>query len=119
MRCPVPMMPWRGVAALHLAPQVRVLLRQLVLIAAQFADQLRGLDGDGGVRGQRRQRFLVARGEDAAALVERLECADDLAVLIAHGHGQQVARAVAGLVVDAVVEARVAVGVADVDGVRR
>ena len=51
----------RGVLALHLAPQVRVLLRQFVLAAAQFADQLRGFDGDRGVRRQRGQRLLVAR----------------------------------------------------------
>ena len=55
----------RGVAVLHLAPQVGVLLRQLILVAPQFADQLRGLDGNGRVRGQRRQRVLVARREHA------------------------------------------------------
>ena len=53
--------PMGGVLAFHLAPQVRVLLRQFVLAAPQFADQLRGLDGDGGVRGQRAERILVAR----------------------------------------------------------
>ena len=55
------MMPWVEYLALHLAPQVGVLLHQFVLIAPQFADQLGGLDGDGGVRGQRQQRLLVAR----------------------------------------------------------
>ena len=54
-----------GVLALHLAPQMRVLLRQLILAAPQLADQLGGFDGDGGVRCQRRQRILVARRRNA------------------------------------------------------
>ena len=55
----------RGIAVLHLAPEMRVLLRQLILIAPQFADQLGGFDGDCGVRCQRDQRFLVARAESS------------------------------------------------------
>ena len=77
----------RGIAILDLAPEVRVLLRQLVLIAAQFADQLGGLDGNCRVRCERDQRFLVARAEDSGALIERLKSADDFSVLIAYCDG--------------------------------
>src|ERR1035438_8187020 len=104
-----------GITVLDLAPEVGVLLRQLVLVAAQFADQLGGFDGDGGVRSQRHQRFLVAHAKDAATLIERLECAEDFSARIAHGDGQDVARPVAGPIVDRGVEAWVAIGVADVD----
>ena len=54
----------RGVAALHFAPEMGVLLREFVLIAPKLADQLGGLDGDRGMRSERSERFLVARGKD-------------------------------------------------------
>ena len=105
-----------GVFAFHLAQQVGVLLRQFVFAAAQFADELGVFDGDGGVRGQGIEEILVALAEGADPLVERFEGADDLAFLVADGHGQHVARAVAGLVVNGVIELRMAVSVLDVDG---
>ena len=55
--------------------------------------------------------------EDADPLVQHLESSDDLAHLVAHGHGQHVAGAVAGLAVDAAIEPRIAVGVPHIDGV--
>src|SRR4051812_23690380 len=105
-----------GVFVLDLPPEAAVLLGQFVLAAPQFADQLGGLDGIGGVRRERLQGFLVAGGEDADALVQHFEGADDLAALVADGDGEDVAGTVSGLAVDGGVEARVAVGIADVDG---
>src|SRR5260370_1926278 len=74
------------VLAFHFAPEVRVLLHQIVLIAPQFADQLRGFDGDGCVGGQRHQGLFVAGVERADALVEHFEGADDFSPLVVYSH---------------------------------
>ncbi|SPE40086.1 hypothetical protein SBA3_3610019 [Candidatus Sulfopaludibacter sp. SbA3] len=106
----------RRIFIFDFAPQVHVLLHQFVLAAAQFADELRGFDGDGGMRSQRIQRFLVARSEDAAdALIQYLEGSDDFAMLVAHRDCEHVSCVIAGLAIDGVVKARVAVGVFDID----
>src|SRR5689334_22255946 len=106
-----------GIPAFDFTPQMRVLLRQLVLAAPQLTDELCGLDGDGGVRCQRSERILVANREYAGPLVQYFESPDNLAHLVPHRHGQHGARAVAGLAVDAAIEARIAVCIFHVDGV--
>src|ERR1051326_6676952 len=68
------------------------------------------------MRCQRGQRFLVARGEGAYVFVEHFKSADDLALMVAHGNGQDISRSIARLIIDGIIETRVAVGVSDVDG---
>ena len=63
------------------------------------------------------ERILVARAEYAGPLVQYLECSDDLAHLVPHRHGQHVARAVAGLAVDAAIKPWIAVSIPHIDGV--
>src|SRR5262249_12264194 len=57
----------------------------------------------------------VQDAEGAAALVEDLKDAQATAIGAGHGHGQQVARGEAGAPVYFLVEARVGVGIVDVD----
>jgi hypothetical protein len=84
-------------------------LRQLLLVEARV------LDADGRLRGHRRQQTLVARGERAAVLVQKLHDADDLLLRVEHRRGEDRARAEAGDAVEFAVEARVGVGIRDVE----
>ncbi len=94
---PVAEMPWVEYLLSTSRQQVGVLLRQLVLAAPQFADQLRRS------RWQWRRATPAPRANSSSRWVKpptRLfsasKRADDGALLVAHGHGQHVARAVAG-----------------------
>ncbi len=51
--------PVAGNPRFHFPPQVRILRHQLILAAAQFANQLRRFDGDGRMRSQRLSASLV------------------------------------------------------------
>src|SRR4029077_5471485 len=81
-----------------------------------FRDELRVLDRDGRRRAERAQRLLVVGGElPASVLVDHLEHADDAVVLSGHREREKALRAVAGALVGFGVEARILVGVGDVD----
>src|SRR5262249_15065731 len=73
------------------------------------------LQRDPGLGPERLNQLLVPEAEAAAALVEQLKHADRRPVQAAQRAGEQVARVVAGLAVHLGVEARVGVGVRDVD----
>ncbi|EDM76062.1 hypothetical protein PPSIR1_06828 [Plesiocystis pacifica SIR-1] len=83
--------------------------RAQVGVEAGRLEHLAGARGQGGGLG------LVGEGELAAAGVEQLEHADDLAGAVADGQGEHRARREAGLAIDAGVEARVGPGIADGD----
>ena len=104
----------RGIAVLHFAEQVGILFHQFVLAAPQLADQLRRFDGDGRMGGEGFQRLLVARGKIPVVLVEGFKGSDDLAALVAHGHGEHVTGMIPGLPVDGMVEAGIVVSVANI-----
>jgi hypothetical protein len=78
--------------------------------------ELRVLDGNGRRRRERAEGDLVLDRELAGGLVDRLEDADDRAVVAGHREGEEIARAEAGAFVVLGVEPRIGVRVGDVDG---
>ena len=73
------------------------------------------LQGDRGVDGERVDERLVLGEERSLPLVQELEDAEDLPVLVPHRHAEDIARLVAAFLVDLGVEPGVFVRIGDVD----
>src|SRR4051794_15359284 len=77
------------------------------------------LDGQGRRAGERGERLFVVRVESSAALVQDLEDADDDPILGPHRDREHVACLEPGATVDVWVEARVGVGIGEINTLAR
>ncbi len=98
--------------AVHSAKDLPILIPEgLALIAFPEREDPR----DALISKDGRRCPLVLRLEGAIALVQHLQHADAPAQLVEHGHAEHAVGVVAGVAVDLGIEARVGVGVGDVD----
>ena len=81
-----------------------------------FLDRLKALQENGRLAGHLLEQRNVIGGEVPVMLVDILHHADDLAQRRAHGHADDVARLVAGALVDGAVETRIGIGIVDEQG---
>ncbi len=85
----------------------------LALLALDLLEQPRILERRGSLQRQPFEQALVFGVELSAALVQHLGDAYHLALLVADRNAEDVARVVAGVAVDVLIEARVGIGIGD------
>ena len=91
----------------------------VVAFIQHFAKQARIVERNGALRGEHFEAALVTHAEWSAASIQDLHHADRHTVLVQDRHAQHRARAIAGLAVDFRIEARIGIGIGNIDRAAR